>query len=99
LGALEPGLKDPDAGFVTAAIVAIGRIGTPEAAKVLQRNLGSVPSELRPTMAHACLECACALRRGGYREEADILCRRLIEPGWPERIVQAAQRALDSAQQ
>jgi HEAT repeat protein len=99
LGALEPGLKDPDTEFVTATITAIGRMGTLEAAKVLQRNLESVSSELRLTMAHACLECAWALRRGGHEEESDHLCRSLIEHGWPEHIVQAAQRVLDSAKE
>ncbi len=97
VGALEPGLKDPDLEFVTASITAIGRIGTPEAAKVLQRNQVSVSSELRLTIAHACLECAWALRQGGHKEEADVLCRKLIEPGWPELIVEAARRVLDSA--
>jgi HEAT repeat protein len=101
LGVLEPGLKDPNLEFVAATVTAIGRIGTPAAAEVLQRNLGSASasSAMRLTMAHACLECAWALRRGGHREEADVLCRRLIDPDWPELIVQAARRGLESAKE
>jgi HEAT repeat protein len=96
---LESGLKDPDPEFVAATIGAIGRLGTPEAAAVLQRNLNRVSSGLRLTIAHACLECAWILRQSGNKMQSDLLCRSLLEPGWPELIVEAARHALDSAKE
>lgn len=66
-------LKDPDAEVVSAAAVALGRIGGPPAAKLLQPLLSTAPTEARPAVAQGCILCAETLVAGGKTAEAIAL--------------------------
>jgi HEAT repeat protein len=92
---LEPCLDDPDVSLVAAAATAIGRLGTPRSAQILQRILlNGPPDALRLPIAHACLDCVAALDRSGHQREAAALCLKLTELDWPEVVAQAARRAM-----
>ena len=58
VGALASKLKDADAEVATAAAVALGRIGGDNAAKALEKSLGSGPVAIRSAMAQGYLLCA-----------------------------------------
>jgi len=79
---------DPEA--AAAALAALGRIGTPEAVRVLRRALEQAPSRLRAEAADACLVCGDALLDRGDRGEAVGLYRRVRAARVPEHIRLAA---------
>ncbi|MDO4559188.1 MAG: HEAT repeat domain-containing protein, partial [Planctomycetia bacterium] len=70
VGLLEKFLKSEDAATVDAAAVALGRIGTSEAATALEKALTAATKECRAAMAPGCVIAAESLRNAGRMEEA-----------------------------
>ncbi len=74
LSGLTELLRDSDdVRVASAAAAALGRIGTPEAAGVLEAALKSDEKELRGAVGDACLQCAESLAAGGKRDAAFAL--------------------------
>jgi HEAT repeat protein len=90
IGLLERLLADTDAQVAAAAAGALGRIGTPEAAKILLHALPK--SAVRNAVADAGLDCAEAAVRTGKLGEALTLYDRLASADVPTRIQAAALR-------
>ncbi len=51
-------LKDADVDVASAAAVALGRIGSDQAAKALEQSLAGAPAKVRPAVAEGCILCA-----------------------------------------
>lgn len=77
VGALTGLLKDPDRAVGSAAAAALGKIGTPDAARAVEQALGDAPDQLRPALHEAWLCCADALAAQGRRDEALAIYDRL----------------------
>lgn len=86
---------DEDAAVAEAAILALGQIGTLEAAKTLE-NLPTSPSLAR-TLARAQITAANHLSAAGKETEAVRMFRALLEPGQPKAIRTAAVQGLVSS--
>lgn len=56
--ALIAKLEDSDAQVASAAAVALGRIGGPQATETLQRSLAAAPAAVRAAVAEGCILCA-----------------------------------------
>ena len=67
---LVPLFGDPDGLVASAALAAVGRIGTPPAAKALAAALPGAPAQLQPAAADACLVCGEQLISRGDRSGA-----------------------------
>lgn len=76
---LIPLLQDADVQVAGSAAVALGKIGTPEAAKALGAALGQAGSKIRPQIAEGCLLCAQGLLRAGKAEEASKIYQELAK--------------------
>jgi HEAT repeat protein len=72
-------LRDLDLAVVGAAVMALGRIGTPQAAQALEALAPTAPTALEPTLNDALMMAAEGLVRLGERAEAARLCRSLYE--------------------
>jgi hypothetical protein len=72
---------DPKRGVAQEAIASLGMIGTPEAAKTLQKVLAAGPADLRVAAGHASLTAAVQLKKDGHpaaaRELLDSVVRAL----------------------
>ncbi len=90
-------LTDPDAQSVAAAVAALGRMGTSEAAQALLKFQPKAPTSLRESVADACLACAERLLADGRKAEALALCQALQAGPQPRHIQLAVQRALAAA--
>ncbi|HVR73102.1 MAG TPA: HEAT repeat domain-containing protein [Planctomycetota bacterium] len=75
-----------------AAVGAVGRIGTPEAASVLTQHLSAAAEPLRPVVAEATLACAEQLLATGKSEAALALYETVRKARLPEHIQAAAMR-------
>ncbi|HSV72833.1 MAG TPA: DUF1080 domain-containing protein [Chthonomonadales bacterium] len=85
----------PDREVGAAALVALGRIGTPEAIRVVQGALASGAQPLRDAAAHALLAHAGDREAVGRRQEALAALRRLRASQAPRHIrIAALQRSL-----
>jgi HEAT repeat protein len=76
--------NEPGSGAATAALLALGRIATPDAARQLQQTLTRGPDELRVAAAEGCLLVADADLAAGRRDAAVSLydaVRRASVPG------------------
>jgi HEAT repeat protein len=58
VGELTAKLKDNDPDVISAAAVALGRIGGADAAKSLRKSLASSPAAARGSVAEGCIRCA-----------------------------------------
>ncbi len=58
VGDLIKQLKQTEPAVASAAAVALGRIGGPNAAKVLAQALVQAPPQVRPAVAEGCIRCA-----------------------------------------
>jgi HEAT repeat protein len=87
-------LGDTDADVVRTAAKALGRIGTPDAAKLLLEKLGGAPAALRPAVADACLSCAEALVVQGKPAEAAAIYQRVAKADLPKHFRVAAAHGL-----
>ena len=79
-------LKDPDAEVAGAAAAALGRIGTPEAARALGAFRTDAPESLRTVAAEASLAAAERLLRQGRQEDAARIYETLQAPEWPRHV-------------
>jgi HEAT repeat protein len=75
LGALARLATDPNSAVAVAssALLALGRIGTPEAMRVVEPALGRGPAELRAAAAEGCVLCADRLLQEGKGPAARAL--------------------------
>ena len=86
-------LQNPDADVVQAAARALGRIGTPDAAKALEDALPGVRAANQPALCEGLLRAAEALAAKGQRDQAIAIYDRLrsLQPA-PHQVRTAALR-------
>ncbi|MBE3097934.1 MAG: HEAT repeat domain-containing protein [Planctomycetes bacterium] len=82
---VAPLVKDADLEVAAAAIAALGRIGTPDAAKTLADCRATAPKELLPVVADASIKAAERLGRLGDQQAAAIY-QDLDSPKWPAHV-------------
>ena len=88
-------LKDQDAEVASAAAVALGKIGTAEAAEALQEALAGSPKEVRSAVAEGIVLCAERQLADGKAAEAVALydaVRKAEVP--PQRVAEATRGAI-----
>jgi len=85
-GAITALLKDKDPAVAGAAAAALGRIGTPEAAKALGAFRGNADKALQVTVAEASLTAAEQLAKNGKQDEAARICKELQAAKWPAHV-------------
>ncbi|MCZ7638744.1 MAG: hypothetical protein M5U12_23415 [Verrucomicrobia bacterium] len=81
--------------MVEAAAAALGKIGTPAAARALAS--AQVAAERLPALQHAQLTAAQRLTTAGHRAEAAAICRQLATVGQPSAVRVAAITGLANA--
>ena len=84
--ALIPLLKDADAAIAAAAAHALGRIGTPAAARALDQFRARAPQALQPAAAEASLIAAERLIARGESQRAAAIYEALQAPKWPMHV-------------
>jgi HEAT repeat protein len=87
-------LGDADKTVVRAALGALGKIGTPEAAKALTEFAKKAPDDLKLIAADASLVCAEQLLADGKKTEATLLYKSLSGEDQPKNIRLAAMQGL-----
>ncbi len=87
-------LAGADAGVARAAAAAMGEIGSPKAAGVLEARLRSGSQFLQRALADAALVCAERLAVAGYTSEARSLYESLLASVPVQHVQQAASRGL-----
>ena len=92
-------LSDADPDVATAAAAAIGRIGTPQTAKILQQTLATASKTIRPAVADAALACAESLAAHGQRTEAIAIYDALRQADLPRHLRIAATHGAIVARQ
>jgi len=97
VSALVPLLNDADKAVASAAVTALGMIGTPEAADALRESVQKLPDSAKAAAADACLACAESLLAAGKKPEAIALYKSLSGEGMPKHVRLAATRGLLSA--
>jgi HEAT repeat protein len=97
VGALTVLAGGPDKTLGFAAINALGKIATPEAAKSLGEIVKNAPDELKPIAADACLACAQRLSAEGKKALAMPLYKGLSGEDQPKYVRLAATRGLLAA--
>jgi HEAT repeat protein len=90
--ALEALVKGNDAALAGDAVKALGRVGTPEAARALTAYLDKARGAAKGEAASALFVCAAALRRAGNAPEAVAIYGKLLTAGVPDVDRQAAFR-------
>ena len=86
--------KSSDKMIASAAINALGKIGTPKAAVHLLDIQKSAPDDLKLIAADACLVCAERLLDGGKKDEAKLIYTSLSREDQPKHVRLAAARGL-----
>jgi HEAT repeat protein len=99
VGALSRLVRDSDPELAAAALSALGRIATPEAAETLQQALAKGPEALRPAAANACLVCAERQLAEGKRDAAAKMYEAVRQADVPKRFHVAASAGLAAARQ
>ncbi len=92
-------LGNADAKVAATAARSLGKIGTPEAAKLLTAALGKVPAAVRPAVADGCLACAEKCVAEGKRDEAVALYQLVAKAELPKHFRLAATHGLLTARQ
>jgi HEAT repeat protein len=88
-------LQDKDAEVASAAAVALGRIGTPAAAKSLRGLLATAPGKVRSAVAEGCVLCAERLHHEGNSAEAAAIYDEVRKAEVPkQRIIEATRGAI-----
>ena len=90
--ALAAVINDQDPLTVEAAVAALGNIGTPEAAKMIQGVLPKASPATRSVIADALLTCAEHLVADGKKADALAIYALLSDAQYPNHVRQAAQR-------
>lgn len=94
-GALVALLKDADAQAASAAAVALGRIGSADAAKALQPLLASAPPAVRSAAAEGCILCAERALADGRALDAVALYDAVRAADVPQqRVLEATRGAI-----
>ncbi len=83
-------LSDQDPDVVTAALLALGKIGSPEAVRHLDRAYQQAAAERRSMIGDGLLEGAIRWHRDGGEEQAGEILQRLASHDQPARIRSAA---------
>ena len=86
VGTLTKSLEDRDTAVAGAAAAALGRIGTPEAAKALDKFRADAGKSLQPVAAEASLTAAQRLLAQGDKEQAAAIYEALQTPKWPKHV-------------
>ncbi|MFA6244918.1 MAG: HEAT repeat domain-containing protein, partial [Candidatus Hydrogenedentales bacterium] len=89
---LTPLLNDPDADTVRAAAGALGRIGTPDAAKALLAFSVSAPEPVKPAVIEGLLTAGERLVAAGNAAVAMPIYEALVAPSWPAQARAGAFR-------
>ena len=92
-------LESSEANVAPTAARSLGKIGTPEAAKVLEQALAKAPAPVRPAVADGCLACAEAMLAGGKRTEAAALYEIVGKADLPKHFRIAAAHGAILARQ
>jgi len=85
-------LESDDASVAAAAARALGHIGTPATADILQKALSDATPESAPAVGKACLICTLKLIQEEEKGEAVVLCDALQNAQVPQYIKLAATR-------
>ena len=88
--ALAQLLQDTDPQIAGAAAAALGRIGTPQAARVLLQFLPNAPQAMQEETADASLACAERLLTDGHQSQALAMYRALLDSPQSKPIHRAA---------
>jgi HEAT repeat protein len=83
-------LEDVDATVVASAAAALGKIATPEAARLLSAAEKKIPANVRAVFCDGLLLCADRLVASGMADEARAIYQRLAAPEQPRAVRQAA---------
>lgn len=94
LDALIPLVKDADAQIATAAVAALGRIGSPKAAAPLAELRKSTPKGMEVAVMDASLDLAAALAKAGNKPEAEKIYTELNAESQPASVRKAAFQGL-----
>ena len=86
VGQLVKLLGDADVDVASAAAAALGRIGTPEAAKAIDALRGRAKGGLRAVAAEASLTAAERLVEQGQAAQAAAICADLQGADWPPHV-------------
>jgi len=86
VGQLTKLLGDADADVAAASAAALGRIGTPEAAKALDALRARAKGPLRAVAAEASLTAAELLVEQGQTKQAMAICEDLQGADWPDHV-------------
>ncbi|GAH47923.1 unnamed protein product, partial [marine sediment metagenome] len=86
VGQLVKLLADRDGHIAGAAAAALGRIGTLEAARALDKFRARAAKGLRAVAAEASLTAAERLVRQGLRDQAARICEDLQDARWPAHV-------------
>ena len=92
-------LKDADADVASAAAVALGHIGSDQAAKALEGSLAGAPDKVRPAVAEGCILCAERYLAEQKNAEAVKLYDVVRQANVPEQRVLEATRGAILARQ
>ena len=95
---LIPLLKDANVDVARAASGALGRIGTPEAAKALLDFRSAAPDPVRPALGEGMLAAGERLTQDGKGDQAVPIYQELLAQGWPVYVRMGAFRGLAYAQ-
>ncbi|MGD9853454.1 MAG: HEAT repeat domain-containing protein [Planctomycetaceae bacterium] len=88
-------LQDSDSQVASAAAVALGRIGTADAAESLRQTLAVAPAVIRSAIAEGCVLCAERLLSAGQLVEAAAIYDEVRRADVPrQRIVEATRGAI-----
>lgn len=87
--------RDSDTTTASAALAALGEIGSTRAAQVLREAAARVPPENAPALCDALLVCARRLASEGNKTEARRLLQTVLDSAPPPHIQVAARRLLN----
>jgi HEAT repeat protein len=97
-GPLAKLLGSPDAAVASAAAVALGKIGSPDATRALAEARPKASEKLQPVLTGAYLACAERLVAEGKKDQAVAIYTALYKPAEPRLVRIAALRGLVAAQ-
>lgn len=93
--ALVKRLQDRDAEVASAAAVALGRIGNPDATSTLRKTLADSPHNVRSAIAEACVLCAERLLADGDTAQAIEIYDEVRAADVPQqRVIEATRGAI-----
>ena len=92
-------LRGDDADVASAAAVALGKIGNPQATKILEKSLTTGPKAIRSAVAEGLVLCAEKLMSAGNSSEAAALYDTVRKADVPKQRVVEATRGVILARQ